>query len=82
MSEPKKPYWFPQIVDAAYLNELREEYDMQGLDDEETKDKFDLHWKYADTWDHLGDARHSYECLADAYLALLAKYPEETPNDQ
>jgi hypothetical protein len=30
-------------------------------------------YKYADTWDHLGDARHDYEQLADAYLDLLKR---------
>lgn len=76
-----KPYWFPEIVDEDYLKRIREEYNLEDLDDDEIREKFDLHWKYADTWDHLGDARHSYERLADAYLALLAKHPEDAPSE-
>ncbi len=77
-----RPYWFPKLVDNAYLQQLRDDYPEQAhLDDDSLKEHFDLWWKYADTWDHLGDARDEYEKLADAYLALIAKYPEEAPNE-
>ena len=33
--------------------------------------------KYEDSWDNLGDARKSYEALADAYLALIAEHAPE-----
>ena len=70
----EKPWWFPQLTDDAWIARIRAEYpeDMDGLDDEAVRDGYADGMKYADTWDHLGDARHSYEHLADAYLALLA----------
>lgn len=73
-----KPWWFPVLTDDAWIACVREDYpdDTQGMDDDEIRDVYADGWKYADTWDHLGDARAEYEKLADAYLALLAKEPQ------
>lgn len=71
----EKPWWFPELTDAAWVARIRADYpeDTQGLDDDTVRDEYADGMKYADTWDHLGDARGSYEPLADAYLALLAE---------
>lgn len=73
MSE--KPWWFPTLTDAAWIAQIRADYpdDTRDMDDDEVREHYADGWKYADTWDHLGDAREEYEKLADAYLALLAK---------
>lgn len=74
----EKSWWFPVLADAAWCARLRTDYPeaTEGMDDEALRDEYAHGWKYADTWDHLGDARAEYEKLADAYLALLAKTGE------
>lgn len=73
MRDNEKPWWFPVLADAAWCDRIRKDYpeDTDGMDDEEIREEYAHGWKYADTWDHLGDAREEYEQLADAYLALL-----------
>lgn len=70
-----KPWWFPQLTDAAWLARVRADYpdDTSGMSDDWIHGRYADGWKYADTWDNLGDARKEYEKLADAYLELLAK---------
>lgn len=73
-TQDEKPWWFPQLADAAWCARIRSEYpEAASLDDDEIRDEYADGWKYADTWDHLGEARAEYEKLADAYLELLAK---------
>lgn len=74
MSEDR-PYWFPKLTDAAWIARVRADYpkDTEGMSDEWVRDTYAGGHKYADTWDHLGDARHDYEQLADAYLDLLKR---------
>ena len=44
------------------------------MDDDSIREEYaNGGWKYADTWDHLRDAREAYEKLADAYLELLSR---------
>jgi hypothetical protein len=71
----EKPWWFPQLADAAYFARLRDDYpDKAGLTDADLNAYFNPNdLKYVDTWDHLGDAREQFEALADAYLALLSR---------
>jgi hypothetical protein len=73
--QDEKPWWFPVLVDAEWVARIRSDYpdDTSGMDDDDIKDRYAEGWKYADTWDHLGDARAEYEQLADAYLELVAK---------
>ncbi len=74
----KRPHWFPVRTDAKWLARIRAEYseDTEGLSDDAIRDKYADGWKYADTWDHLGDARASYEPLADDYITLLERLEE------
>jgi hypothetical protein len=78
----EKPHWFPQATDAAWCARIREEYpeETEGMDDDSIREEFADGWKYADTWDHLGDAREAYEELADAYLALLESTGSQPPS--
>lgn len=68
-----KLWWFPVLTDAEWCARIRQDYpeDAAELDDDEIREQYADGWKYADTWDHLGDAREDYERLADAYLELL-----------
>lgn len=70
-----RPYWFPKLTDAAWIASVRADYPegTEGMDDDWVRDEYAEGYKYADTWDHLGDARHDYEQLADAYLDLLKR---------
>lgn len=74
-----KPWWFPQLADDEWVRSVRAEYPdaTENMDDDGIRDEYAEGRKYVDTWDHLGDARDEYEKLADAYLALLAKYGEK-----
>jgi len=72
----KRPWWWPVLVDEKLIAELRQDYPEKcdGLDDDEVLCEFDLDCtKYADTWDHLGDARGEYEQLADAFLEIVQR---------
>ena len=73
--EEEKPYWFPELTDDAWLARIREDYpeDTAGMDDDSIREEYAHGRKYADVWDHLGDARDAYEKLADAYLELLSR---------
>lgn len=75
MTQNEKPWWFPELTDDAWLARIRAEYpeETAELDDDTVRDEYANGRKYADTWDHLGDARDQFEELADAYLAILAK---------
>ena len=66
-------WWFPQLTDATWVASIRDACpeETAGLDDDGVRDEYADGNKYADTWDHLGDARYEYEKLADAYLELL-----------
>jgi hypothetical protein len=69
----ERPYWFPKLTDAAWIARMRADYPKgtKGMDDDRVRDTYAEGCKYADTWNNLGDARHDYEQLADAYLDLL-----------
>lgn len=71
----ERPYWFPTLTDDAWIARVRADYPLEteGMSDEWVRDTYADGYKYADTWDHLGDARNDYEKLADAYLALLER---------
>jgi hypothetical protein len=70
-----KLWWIPELTDAAWCARIREDYleDAADLDDHSIQSKYAKGLKYADTWDHLGDAREQFEKLADAYFALTAE---------
>ena len=70
-----RPWWFPVVTDSDWCNQIRADYPEEegDMDDDDIRDHYSDGWKYADTWDHLGDARAEYEKLADAYLELLAR---------
>jgi broad specificity phosphatase PhoE len=70
-----RPDWFPVLTDDKWVAEIREEYpeDTEGMTDDEIREEYANGCKYADLWDHLGDARYDYQMLADAYLELLAE---------
>lgn len=69
-----KPWWFPVLADHQWANRIRADYPEHtvGMDDDAIRDEYADGWKYADVWDHLGDARADYEKLADDYLQLVA----------
>lgn len=68
-----KPWWFPVLADHQWANRIRADYpeNTVGMDDEAIQDQYADGWKYADVWDHLGDARAAYEKLADDYLQKI-----------
>jgi hypothetical protein len=70
----KKPYWWPELIDEAFFARLRKDYPENAhMSDEELAEYYEVAGqKYADCWDHVGDARGDWEPLADAYLALRA----------
>lgn len=72
----EKPWWFPVITDAAWCERIRSDYseDTDGMDDDDIRDEYADGCKYADLWDHTGDAREQFEELADAYLELLDQW--------
>ena len=78
MSKNKKPYWFPELCDAAYCKRLREDYpdDAADMSDEELIEHYNAGAKYSTTWDDIGDAYEEYEPLADAFLDLLEALKE------
>ena len=73
MTTDEKPWWFPEVTDAAWVERMRMEYpdETAAKGDDEVREYFADGAKYATTWDHVGDAYDEYEKLADAYLALL-----------
>lgn len=69
-----KPWWWPESTNTKeYVNELRENYpdETAGMDDDEVRAYYAKGRPFADTWDHLGDARADYWELADAFLKLV-----------
>lgn len=68
--ETKKPWWWPQLTDAAWCAQLREEGYEGTADatDEELREDFADGNKYSTTWDHTGDAYEQFEALADAFF--------------
>ena len=72
MESAEKPYWYPVLTDDAWVARIREDYpeDTNGRSDEWVRESYAHGCKYADVWDHLGDAREDWERLADAYLKL------------
>lgn len=78
-----KPYWWPELADDAWRARIRSDYpdEAAAMDDDEIDDTYNEGGtKYVDMWDHLGDARESYEQLADAFLRLVAE-AGKTPAD-
>jgi hypothetical protein len=72
----KRPWWWPQRVDDAYLSRLRKDYPEEAhLTDGELLAHFECEDKYAHLWDHLGDAYEQFEPVADLMLKLLATMP-------
>jgi|GEM_PF-6581190 len=73
MSKYKKEFWYPKLVDADYVQGLREDYPEEiedDWDDDVVRDQFDCTSKYAQLWDNIGDAYDDFEPLADAFLEL------------
>ena len=66
----EKPYWWPVLLNDEWREKVRKGYpdETSGMSDDELDEKYADGWKYVDLWDHLGDARHSYEKLADHML--------------
>jgi hypothetical protein len=83
MSDELKPWWFPEITDAAWCDRIRKDYpeDAAGMDDDDIREQYANGCKYADLWDHVGDARSQFEALADAYLSMLASRPAAVTDD-
>lgn len=80
--DKEKPWWWPLVTDKAWCDGIRKEYDDDTFEmtDDEIRDEYADGFKYADTWDHLGDAREAYEQLADAFLKLVSE-TGKSPND-
>jgi len=79
----EKPWWFPVLVNDAYIARLRKDYPdvTKNLDNAEVHDKYCDGRKYAVLWDNVGDAYTEYEKLADAYLGLLEYLESKKNND-
>jgi hypothetical protein len=76
-----RPYWWPQPINDEWRASCRADYpEYAEWSDDELDEYFGDGWKYADTWDHLGDARSEYEQLADAFLKLVAE-TGKSPSD-
>ena len=77
-----KPWWWPEEINDAYFQRLRSDYpEKADWSDDRLLDYFGEGWtKFADTWDHLGDARDEYEKLATAFLMLVSE-TGKTPSD-
>lgn len=73
--ETTRHYGFLTLTDDAWIASVRADYpeETAGMSDDCVRDTYAHGCKYADTWDHLGDAREDYEQLADAYLDLLTR---------
>lgn len=70
-----KPWWWPVPMDDEWRDYIRHEYYSVRGAEEVSDEQIDYIYgngsKYVDVWDHLGDARASYEKLADAFFKLL-----------
>ena len=73
-----KPWWWPELIDAAYFARLRADYPKKAeWTDEELHNHFAEGRKYAITWDHIGDAYAEYEELVDAFFANPLEHRRE-----
>ena len=87
MMTEEKPWWWPVLTDEAWCNEMRQEFseEIEEDDDDETiRGDYANGMKYANTWDHTGDAAEEHEKLADAFLKLVERYnlsPKDFEND-
>ena len=71
MTKSERPWWYPTLVDDAYLKRLRQDYpDYAHFDDDELRTRYECESKYATLWDDLGDAYDEYEPVADRMLEL------------
>jgi hypothetical protein len=76
MSEDcETPYWHPVLSDDKWLARIRADdpEDVAGMSDETIRDEYAHGLKYADVWDHVGDAREDWEKLADDWNRLRAR---------
>jgi hypothetical protein len=71
----ERPWWWLEETTAAWCQRVREDYpdDANNMDDEEVRETYADGNKYADTWDHLGDARESIDHMMDVLNALAAR---------
>ena len=69
------PWWWPELADAAFCERVRQGYpETATWYDEEIIELYADGWKYADTHDHLGDARAQLQELSDAFLQYVERY--------
>ena len=70
-----EPWWWPVPVTPEWRLRIRADYpeDTAGMCDQTLDYTYTDGDRYADTWDHLGDARAEYQELADAFLKLVAE---------
>ena len=74
MADMKGEWWYPRLVDDAYLKRLRKDYpESAHLADDELRAEYECEEKYATLWDHIGDAYGEYEKVADRMLELEAE---------
>ena len=71
----ERKYWYPQLTDGEWIARLRTDYpeDCDGMDDADVREYYADGRKYADVWDHVGDARVDWEMLADDWTSLRAQ---------
>lgn len=74
----EKPWWWPELTDAIWCERIRGDYpEAASWDDESIRDEYADGLKYANLWDHTGDAAEQFEKLADAFLDLIAAQKEQ-----
>lgn len=73
MSEHNRPYWFPKLIDAAWVSRIRDDYPggTRHKTDKEVIDAYSGGTKYQYPGVRLSDVRRAHEALADVYLAIL-----------
>lgn len=75
-----RKWWWPEPTDEKWCERMRAEYpEFAAWDDDSVRDHFSDAGKYADVWDHLGDAREDWELLADDWLRLKRLAGEDVP---
>lgn len=67
------PYWWPERTDEKWIKRIRKDYpdSTSMMSDEAIRYEYAHDARYADVWDHVGDARWDYAQLADAFLSLF-----------
>ena len=81
MTEDRKPWWWHQPTDAAYIQHCRDDYDQaKGMSDEEIVDFYADGNRYWTGWDHTGEAHSQFQELADAFLKLVEETGKQ-PSD-